>query len=188
MFDWQTQCPTLANPKEQVLQYRTIKLLPTVGCEADAATSYSIDERSFGDMSSKVKVLAYASSGCYVAVWPLEDKEVEKLIELEYCLINPQDRESRVRISQVIGITKEDAKMSLKVIKVFCEQWYGPFRNGDQLGGCAIRDSAFASTPSMKASEVIGTWEGPISIATFHGSQNVSLCFSVPTLSLSFVC
>lgn len=174
VFDWQTQCPTLANPKEQVLQYRTIKLLPTVGCEADAATRYSVDERSFGDVSSKVEALAYDSSGCYVAIWPLEGKGVEKLIELEFCLINPLDRESRVRISQVIGITDDNVKMSLKGIKVFCEQWYGPFRNGDQLGGCAIRDSAFASTPSTKASEVIGVWEGPVSVATFHGSQNVS--------------
>ncbi|KAK4747712.1 hypothetical protein SAY87_014298 [Trapa incisa] len=175
VFDWQTQCPTLANPKEQVLQYRTIKLLPTVGCEADAATRHSIDERSFGDMSSKAEALAYESSGCYIAVWSLQDKEVEKLIELEYCLINPQDRESRVRISQVISIKKKDAEMSLKSIKVFCEQWYGPFRNGDQLGGCVIRDSAFASTPSMNTAEVIGTWEGLISVATFHRSQNSSL-------------
>ncbi|OWM84036.1 hypothetical protein CDL15_Pgr004468 [Punica granatum] len=172
VFDWQTQCPTLAKPTEQVLQYRTIKLLPTVGCEADAATRYSIDERSIGDGSNKVEALAYQSSGCYVAVWPLESEGVARLIELEYCVVNPQDQESRVRISQVIGVKDDDAKMSLKGIKVFCEQWYGPFRNGEQLGGCAIRDSAFASTPSTKASDVIGVWEGPVSVATFHVSEN----------------
>ncbi|KAM1973566.1 hypothetical protein ACFX16_020238 [Malus domestica] len=30
-----------------------------------------------------------------------------------------------------------------KVQGVYCENWYGPFRDGDQLSECAIRDSAF---------------------------------------------
>ncbi|TQD73798.1 hypothetical protein C1H46_040675 [Malus baccata] len=38
VFDWQTQCPTLANPDGHTLLYETIELLPAVGCEADAAT------------------------------------------------------------------------------------------------------------------------------------------------------
>ncbi|TQD95178.1 hypothetical protein C1H46_019201 [Malus baccata] len=38
VFDWQTQCPTLANPDEHTLLYKNIELLPAVGCESDAAT------------------------------------------------------------------------------------------------------------------------------------------------------
>ncbi|TQE11923.1 hypothetical protein C1H46_002557, partial [Malus baccata] len=38
VFDWQTQCPTLANPYEHTLLYKNTELLPVVGCEADAAT------------------------------------------------------------------------------------------------------------------------------------------------------
>ncbi|KAM0996228.1 hypothetical protein ACFX2C_006258 [Malus domestica] len=38
VFDWQTQCPTLANPDEHTLLYKNIELLPAAGCEADAAT------------------------------------------------------------------------------------------------------------------------------------------------------
>ncbi|RXH75948.1 hypothetical protein DVH24_042735 [Malus domestica] len=38
VFDWQTQCPTLANPYGHTLLYKNIELLPAVGCEADAAT------------------------------------------------------------------------------------------------------------------------------------------------------
>lgn len=41
VFDWQTQCPTLAQPHDFTLFYKLIKLLPTVGCEADAATRLS---------------------------------------------------------------------------------------------------------------------------------------------------
>ncbi|XP_015870321.3 uncharacterized protein LOC107407544 isoform X2 [Ziziphus jujuba] len=170
LFDWQTQCPTLADPEGSALNYKLIKLLPTVGCEADAATRYSIDERNIGGLNDKVSAFAYQSSGCYVAVWPTENKGSYNLMELEHCLINPQDRESRVRVIQVIRL--ESMKMVLQSIKVFCEQWYGPFRNGDQLGGCAIRDSAFASTAALEASEVVGIWQGPNAVANFDASQN----------------
>ncbi|TKY51196.1 hypothetical protein E2542_SST22706 [Spatholobus suberectus] len=162
VFDWQTQCPTLAEPEERVLQYKSIQLLPTVGCEADAATRYSVDERKVGGENSGLTAFAYQSSGSYVAVWQKEDN----LLELEYCLINPQDCESRVRIIQLIHVLN-NTEMVLQGIRVFREQWYGPFRNGDQLGGCAIRDSAFASTATMTASDVAGIWKGSKAVATF---------------------
>lgn len=168
VYDWQTQCPTLAEPGENSMTYKNIKLLPTVGCEADAATQYSIDERNIGGIDSKVSAFAYQSSGCYIAVWPVADNGAHKLWELEHCLINPRDRESRVRIIQVVRV--DVTKFVLQNIRVFSEQWYGPFRNGDQLGGCAIRDSAFASTAAAKASDVAGEWQGTNAVASFDSS------------------
>lgn len=172
VFDWQTQCPTLAEQEECLLSYKLIKLLPTVGCEADAATRYSIDERNVGGSNSRVSAFAYQPSGSYVALWPIDEKGPHKLMELEHCLINPEEKESRVRIIQAVRI--ENEKMVLHSIRVFVEQWYGPFRNGDQLGGCAIRDSAFASTAALKASELVGVWQGAAAVAKFDGSQVVS--------------
>lgn len=165
VFDWQTQCPTLAEPEDHTVAYKLIKLLPTVGCEADAATRYSIDERNIGGSHNSLAAFAYQSTGCYVALWPMEDG----LFELEHCLIDPQNKESRVRIIQVLLL--DNTRMVLQNIQVFCEQWYGPFRNGEQLGGCAIRDSAFASTDAMKSSEVVGVWQASSSVASFHSSQ-----------------
>ncbi|XP_058739755.1 uncharacterized protein LOC131611944 isoform X1 [Vicia villosa] len=166
VFDWQTQCPTLANPEDHVLEYRSVQLLPTVGCEADAATVYSSDERKVGGENSGVSTFAYQSSGSYVAVW----KNKDDLIELEYCLINPQDFESRVRIIQRIHVSN-NTEMKLQSVRVYREQWYGPFRNGDQLGGCAIRDSAFASTAPTIASDIAGIWQGSKAVTTF-GTTN----------------
>lgn len=174
VFDWQTQCPTIAEPEERVLQYKSIQLLPTVGCEADAATRYSVDERKVGGENSELTAFAYQSSGSYVAVWQKKDN----LLELEYCLINPQDRESRVRIIKLIRVLN-NTEMVLQSIRVFREQWYGPFRNGDQLGGCAIRDSAFASTAPMTASDVTGIWQGSKAVATFGTPNTVSAMISL---------
>lgn len=169
VFDWQTQCPTLAEPEDHILEYKTIQLLPTVGCEADAATRHSIDERKIGGENFGAIAFAYHSTGSYVTVWQKKDN----LLELEYCLINPQDFESRVRIIQLIRVI-DNTKLVLHSIKVFREQWYGPFRNGEQLGGCAIRDSAFASTAPLIASEVTGSWQGSKAAATFSTPNTVS--------------
>ncbi|KAL5983239.1 hypothetical protein ACLOJK_017323 [Asimina triloba] len=169
VFDWQIQCPTLAETDRPMLLYKLIKLLPTVGCEADAATQYSIDERTIGGANDKLEVFAYHPSGCYVAVWPVEDKGTYRLMELEHCLVNPENRESRTRIVQVVRV--ENAIVKLENIRVSCEQWYGPYRNGEQLGGCAIRDSGFASTDALKISEIIGSWKGVCSASSFDNPR-----------------
>lgn len=172
VFDWQTQCPTLAQPQDLTIFYKLIKLLPTVGCEADAATQYNIEERNVGGADNYASAFAYQSSGCYAAVWPMKDHPTYRVLELEHCLVDPRSQESRVRIIQVVHVVK--SKFVLKNIKVFCEQWYGPFRNGEQLGGCAIRDTAFASTDALKSSEVTGVWEGLHAVACFQNSETVS--------------
>lgn len=169
VFDWQTQCPTLAQPHDFTLFYKLIKLLPTVGCEADAATRYSIEERNIRGAGNFASAFVYQSSGCYAAVWLTKDHPTYRIFELEHCLVDPRNRESRVRIIQIVHVEK--SKFVLKNIKVFCEQWYGPFRNGEQLGGCAIRDSAFASTDALKSSEVTGVWEGLHAVACFQNSR-----------------
>lgn len=168
VFDWQTQCPTLAHPDAKTFLYKSIKLLPTVGCEADAATRYTIDHRSVGGSKSSALAFSYSVTGSYVAVWPLGNDQ----LELEHCLINPNDKESRVRIFQVVGLA--ESTMLLQSVKVFCELWDGPFRDGDQLGGCAIRSSGFASTPITAASVVTGSWRVLLATTTFHSSDSVS--------------
>ncbi|KAL8143706.1 hypothetical protein V2J09_016738 [Rumex salicifolius] len=165
VFDWQTQCPTLADEQNFVLSYRSVKLLPTVGCEADAATVHSSDQRILGGEENKGLGAAFHCSGSYVSVWPLEEKEKYKLVEVEHCLVDPSNCESRVRVIQIIRV--DDTGFSLKGVKVFSELWYGPFRNGDQLGGCSIRESGFASTEPLQASKVTGVWQSHEAVSVF---------------------
>ncbi|XP_057545079.1 uncharacterized protein LOC130824195 [Amaranthus tricolor] len=171
VFDWQTQCPTLADPQNLYLSYRSIKLLPTVGCEADAATVYISDDRLIGgEDANRVLAFAFQNTGCYVSLWSVVQNDVYQVFELEHCLIDPRDKESRVRVIQTLRF--EGLKLKLQKISVFCELWYGPFRNGDQLGGCAIHDSAFASTPALDASDVTGVWQSQDGLARFEISLN----------------
>eukprot|EP01018_Ginkgo_biloba_P028750 Gb_15857 [translate_table: standard] len=188
VYDWQTQCPTLAEENTIAIRYKSIRLLPTVGCEADAATQHSVDERQIGGVDNEVSSFAFHSSGCYIAVWPGrsfkkerhvppakdpgQEEEECNILEIEHCLVEGQNSKSRVRIIQQIhlGKTNEEQKTgpSLKKVTVYCEQWYGPFRNGEQLGGCAISGSAFASTSPLHASQLAGTWQAQNLVAGFE--------------------
>ncbi|WOL09763.1 hypothetical protein Cni_G18516 [Canna indica] len=170
VFDWQSQCPTLADEKGDVLlTYKMIKLLPTVGCEADAATRYSVEERIAGGPENQVSAFAYDSSGCFVAVWPLKGRSGQKFLELEHCLVDPRDKEARIRATQVVRV--EEGAMKLEKIRVFSEYWDGPYRNGELLGGCAIRESGFAATAKVDVSEVVGLWQGSKASIAKLGSE-----------------
>nr|CAB3502147.1 unnamed protein product [Digitaria exilis] len=150
VLDWQTQCPTLADPTAPcALQYRLVRLLPTVGCEADAATVHTSHRRH----ASSASAFAFAAGGSYVAAWPRGPAPV---LEVEHCVVRPDTAEVRVRVVQTVALGKEPR---LRGIKIFSEQWYGPFRNGEQLGGCAIRETAFAAGEKLDVSEVLGQWE-----------------------------
>ncbi|KAL5208408.1 hypothetical protein ABZP36_032843 [Zizania latifolia] len=150
VFDWQTQCPTFADPAAPcALQYRLVRLLPTVGCEADAATVHTSHQRH----ALSASAFAYGTGGSYVAEWPNGPAPV---LEVEHCIVHPDNKEVRVRLVQTVALAKE---ARLRGVKVFSEQWYGPYRNGDQLGGCALRETGFAAGEKLPVSDVLGQWE-----------------------------
>ncbi|XP_042470532.1 uncharacterized protein LOC122052864 [Zingiber officinale] len=187
VFDWQTQCPTLADEKGFfLLTYKMIRLLPTVGCEADAATRYSVEERIVGGPDNQTSAFAFDSSGSFVAVWALDGLGGQKIIELEHCLVDPRDKEVRMRVIQVVRV--EEGAMRLEKIKVFSEHWDGPFRNGELMGGCAIGETAFAASVKVDVSEVVGVWHGiTASIARFQSEQREAfheLVVDAPTESV----
>ncbi|KAG0626942.1 hypothetical protein M758_2G163200 [Ceratodon purpureus] len=169
VHDWQTQCPTLAHPEKGHLWYKVIRLLPTVGCEADAATVYSVEEC---DLSRNASALAYHSSGSYTSVWRGNRVTNEKQgsgpgkvviregdeVEVEQCLVHEK---TRIRVFQKLG--------SRRRILIFREAWEGPFRNGESLGGCAAATAAFATETKLKAKAILGKWNSEI--YTLQGFQ-----------------
>ncbi|XP_040384766.1 uncharacterized protein LOC121055756 [Oryza brachyantha] len=162
VFDWQTQCPTLADPAAPCdLHYRLVRLLPTVGCEADAATVHTSHQRH----ASSASAFAYSAGGSYVAAWP---KGPAPVLEVEHCVVHPDSREVRVRLVQTVALAKE---ARLRGVKVFSEQWYGPYRNGEQLGGCAVREAAFAAGEKLPVSDVIGQWQSNSAFAARFSNE-----------------
>jgi hypothetical protein len=158
IHDWQTQCPTLAHPENGHLWYKVIRLHPTVGCEADAATVYGVE---ICDVQEKASALAHHSSGSYTIVWRGKRVTREQLgsgpgkevmregdeIEVEQCLVHER---KRIRVLQQLDPRRR--------VMMFREAWDGPFRNGESLGGCAIGTPAFATQKPLEASALTGSW------------------------------
>ncbi|KAJ1693667.1 hypothetical protein LUZ63_010365 [Rhynchospora breviuscula] len=178
VFDWQTQCPTLAEETgDPVLYCKLIKFYPTVGCEADAATRHSVEQRFAGGTENTASALGYDTSGSYIATWPFKDQYEREILEVEHCLVDPANKEIRVRMIQV-GQLNSEAGLSLNGLRVFSEQWYGPFCDGEQLGACSVRESGFASTSALEASQVVGKWEGKIASVVRFGDSEILHHFS----------
>nr|CAB3501853.1 unnamed protein product [Digitaria exilis] len=113
---------------------------------ADAATVHTSHRRHASSASTSASAFAYAAGGSYVAAWP---RGPAPMLEVEHCVVRPDTIET-------VALGKEPR---LRGIKVFSEQWYGPFRNGEQLDGCALRETAFAASEKLDVSEVLGQWE-----------------------------
>eukprot|EP00252_Welwitschia_mirabilis_P006358 TRINITY_DN1720_c0_g2_i4.p1 TRINITY_DN1720_c0_g2~~TRINITY_DN1720_c0_g2_i4.p1 ORF type:complete len:374 (-),score=57.29 TRINITY_DN1720_c0_g2_i4:181-1302(-) len=172
VYDWQTQCSSLADNNTLSLRYKSVRLHPTVGCEADAATQYSVDQRQIGGTHNGALSFAFHSRGCYLAVWPVKGEQnrnnvsmypqrncmQHSALEVEHCIVHGQNSEARVRIIQQISLQgngeDQELELQLKRLTVHSEQWYGPFMDGEQLGGCAVNGSGFASTAPLDISQV----------------------------------
>lgn len=175
IHDWQTQCPTLAHPEKGHLWYKVMRLHPTVGCEADAATVYSVEK---SDMKQNASALAYHKSGSYTAVWRGKrvtnekqgtgpGKEVTREgdeIEVEQCLVHEK---TRIRVLQKLGRRRH--------VLIFREAWEGPFRNGESLGGCAAITQAFATQTPLHTSALTGKWNCGIFTLKNPQPQEVNL-------------
>ncbi|BFI23595.1 hypothetical protein MPTK2_1g03480 [Marchantia polymorpha subsp. ruderalis] len=185
IHDWQTMCPTLAVEESQDLSYRVIRLLPTVGCEADAATPYCNEERTF----RVAKTYAFHAQGSYTAVWPgrgaqknnPEPGRTGKIVvrdvaddgqwEVEHCLVTDDGpTRNRARVLQQFRLDRNVPV--LKNITLYIEQWDGPFRNGESLGGCSTSGSGFATTPPLDVQALVGTWHADVFFAP--GGQSSS--------------
>lgn len=139
-----------------------MRLLPTVGCEADAATVHSVE---VCDVTQSASALAYHPSGSYSAVWRgkrVENetkatgpgKEVSREgdeIEVEQCLVHDK---MRIRVLQRLDRRRR--------VLMFREAWEGPFRNGESLGGCAAVSQAFATRERLEAKSLVGKWNSEV--------------------------
>jgi hypothetical protein len=143
-----------------------IRFLPTVGCEADAATTFSVEEcrTQEGGAAAVASALGYHKNGSYTAVWRGQPTILEKpgpgpgkLVvregegsAVEQCLV-VQDNNGRTRVRVLHQLLPRRNS-----ITVYRESWEGPFRNGESLGGCA--SSTSATQAKLEASSLAGNW------------------------------
>lgn len=152
-----------------------MRLLPTVGCEADAATVHSVE---VCDVPSNASALVYHPSGSYTAVWRGKRVENETKatgpgkevcregdeFEVEQCIVHDK---MRIRVLQRLDRRRR--------VLMFREAWEGPFRNGESLGGCAAVTQAFATTDRFEPGKsLVGKWNSEVYSLKHLQSQQVN--------------
>ncbi|CAL5224952.1 g7722 [Coccomyxa viridis] len=148
LFDWQTQCSSQAS-RDDGLRVALKRLMPTVGCEADAVAFTEEAQHGLQPQSE----LPITPSGSYVlAPASMEAKD----LRLEVCMARPSSGPlaPRLRTRVVFSLRRKqsDGSWELQDIQVHNEKWVSPYNGGAELAGCGGGERTFAKRPALERS------------------------------------
>ncbi|KAF6253932.1 hypothetical protein COO60DRAFT_1666870 [Scenedesmus sp. NREL 46B-D3] len=141
LWDWQSQCSSTTavdTGGNRKLRSMVRRLMPTVGCEADAiafteeqsgssSSSSSSSSDADGTAAADAGVLLVASAdGSYStgpATWPAADKKHPTQVQLEHCFVLPQQQQTGPQQQQ--QQQQQQPRFRVKVVQNFKRAW-GP--------------------------------------------------------------
>ena len=210
--DWQTQCSMHARGED--LEYRVRRLLPSVGCEADA-TAF-VDEAVVGnsrasspsssspssDSNQESLLLSTAPDGGYALVPPRLSTKEGELTRVEACLPlserAPGGGRRRLRLVLFAaaaaappsgGSPPSPPPASLETVEVHSETFDSPYCvSGATLSGCGGSVPQFSSKARTAAEELDGgalSW-APVVVAT--GAEGGGGGDAAAATSRAFIC
>ncbi|MEW5318748.1 MAG: hypothetical protein WDW38_009943 [Sanguina aurantia] len=145
------------------MSYKLKRMMPTVGCEADAVAFMEEASSLWQDLDGPGGELPVLENGSYFSGSRLlqPGPTPSKAAALEMCLAAADGR-SRTRILHRLGPATAAApshSYSLLSIEIHKERWDSPYRNGEvELTQCGGAQPAFATSPKLKAEELHGQW------------------------------
>ncbi|BDA40359.1 hypothetical protein COCOBI_01-0120 [Coccomyxa sp. Obi] len=160
LYDWQSLCSMQVNGQEG-LRYSLKRMMPTVGCEADAVAfteeaqeGLSAAEASELGGSTWPGGLPWAPDGSYALV-PLHIGDEEAKLRVESCLVRPRtgplDAVSRTRVVHHLKRQADSREWQIDSVEVHQERFLAPYNGGGELAGCGGGMSAFAQKPRPTA-------------------------------------
>eukprot|EP00232_Nephroselmis_pyriformis_P018149 CAMPEP_0182896176 /NCGR_PEP_ID=MMETSP0034_2-20130328/26117_1 /TAXON_ID=156128 /ORGANISM="Nephroselmis pyriformis, Strain CCMP717" /LENGTH=378 /DNA_ID=CAMNT_0025030035 /DNA_START=32 /DNA_END=1168 /DNA_ORIENTATION=+ len=182
VFDW--LCQSSVRIKDGVMTSTLTRLLPTVGCEADASTVH--DKRA---VEAQAAELAFTSTGSY-SRGPTSLQYGGPGGEVEHCFVDDTAegvKGKRVRARVVQKLLGNGEGYGCVSIGGFIEEWEGEFNYGASLASCGSQKSPLSSLPRMASDDVAAVWTAEVS--SFEGgvfSEGVGQAerFSADTLCL----
>lgn len=140
LYDWQSQCSM--QPQANGVKCLLKRIMPTVGCEADAQ-SFDEEKRQLFESSAPVtqQHQAVLSDGSYTTTSSL-DLSNEISIRFEHCLVTAQQR--RIRLVQHVTAPSASDPWRLSSVEVHNEKYDAPYNGGASLSGCGGGMSNFA--------------------------------------------
>ena len=140
LYDWQSQCSM--QPQATGIKCLLKRIMPTVGCEADAQ-SFSEEKRQLFESSTPLTEghQAVLSDGSYTTTSNL-NLSSETSIRFEHCLVTAEQR--RIRIVQHVTAPSASDPWKLSSVEVHNEKYDAPYNGGASLSGCGGGMSNFA--------------------------------------------
>ena len=138
LYDWQCQCSMLCN--EEGMTYVTRKLMPTVGCEADAIAF--TEEKGASSWENAVVTehgLATRGPGDAISKEDVFDCTAEHVFPLE-------EDTKRIRIVHLLKRMGAERKWKIQGIEMYLEKKDGPYTGRRELAGCGGGMDPFATT------------------------------------------
>lgn len=192
LWDWQSQCSCLAVPEEgpdsastgsRRLRSVVRRLMPTVGCEADAiafteedassSSSSNSSDASSSDAGSGQELL-YSADGSYslgLALLPAISKDDgPSKFQVEHCFALPtastataadsSSGSSRMRVKVVQQFRRDWSTGAWKLdgVDLHREKFDGPYTGKRELAGCGGGQPGIAQLPALQANQLAGDW------------------------------
>ena len=148
LYDWQTQCSMSCD--SSTMSYSLRKLMPTVGCEADAIAFTEDASGGFG-LSSREFVFSDAGlSTASVGDGILDEKKFD--LKSEHILT--QKKGYRTRVVHLFKRMGAERQWRLQGVEVHIEKRDGPFSGKRELSGCGGGMNPFATSSALNIREL----------------------------------
>ncbi|GAX80338.1 hypothetical protein CEUSTIGMA_g7776.t1 [Chlamydomonas eustigma] len=156
LFDWQSQCSMVASTQAKSLSYRVRRMMPSVGCEADAI-AFTEESTSCGiDTSRNSKIMevkAVFRDGSYYAGPSSMSELAANTVTLEFCICKLDKLDTRVRVLVLLA-RREVTDWHTRSFEVHFERYEAPYQGGIDLTGCGGGMPGFAKSVSSSPSHV----------------------------------
>ncbi|KAL3139536.1 hypothetical protein ABBQ38_003859 [Trebouxia sp. C0009 RCD-2024] len=154
LYDWQSQCSM--QPQATGMKCLLKRLMPTVGCEADAQ-SFNEDKRKLFESTTPMTEdhQAVLSNGSYTTTSSLQLTS-QTSIRFEHCLVTAEQR--RVRLVQHVAASSASGAWTLSTVEVHNEKYDAPYNGGASLSGCGGGMSNFAESAKLDIQQLQQEW------------------------------
>lgn len=149
LYDWQCQCSMTCD--DQGLSCVTRKLMPTVGCEADAIAFTEEARRDVGlqhrNSIFEERGLAARSPGDIIADEKAFDCKAEHILTI--------GDGKRVRMVHLLKRMGPEREWKVQGVEVYVEKRDGPYTGRRELAGCGGGMDPFAKSDALSSDSVI---------------------------------
>lgn len=149
LYDWQCQCSMTCD--EEGVSCVTRKLMPTVGCEADAIAFTEEARRDFGfhckNCVFEERGLATRSPGDVIADEKSFDCKAEHILTI--------GQGERIRMIHLLKRMGSERKWKVQGVEVYVEKRDGPYTGRRELAGCGGGMDPFAKSDAVSSDSVV---------------------------------